>query len=199
MKNKEDLIESLKETCKNVSNRYKNQQEREDLYQEAFLAGFEAIVEAEMLGEEISTLDLYNIVRRACSDWYNIKLCPVHVQPSGASRKAIVDIKRDNLPENPTGTQRLLYAALMGEKDMVEENTLKGNPEEAYILRNLYQKVLDSILTDDVYTINEAFVLYEVFYKERTYQDIGDDISVSRSYVGELYASGLKKLKEKLL
>lgn len=178
--------------CNTLATKYKNYQEKEDLISEGYLAGLEAIE----IGE-----DPYHAARRAMNDYYNIKRKPVSIPRSGAARSIISQMARDNLPNTLEGTDRLLYLALKGDLDEVEATTMRTeeDPTETnYILGDLYKKALDNILTSDMFTVNESFVLYELFYNERSIVDISQDLNVSDKTCATYRDSALEKLKEVL-
>lgn len=196
MNNQED---TLLKVCKKLSKKYKSRQEQEDLYHEGIVKCLELVFEANELGEELTEVDFYNVARRAMGDYYNISLKPVAVPKSGKAYSALANLKRDNMPDNLTGTERLLYAALSGETDSVDENTLKNTPEQKFIDSDTVSKALNIIVNTELLSQVEAEVLFGVFYEGKSIQDMADILGVSRVTSNQYYRKGLAKLQKSLV
>lgn len=187
--------EELQKACETLAAKYKNSLEFDDLVSEGYLAGLESINEGNP--PEVT----YNKARKAMHTYYNLKLKPVHIPRSDASDRAIANISRGTIPEDLRGTQRALYAALRGETDMVEANTIRDelSTEDRYIQREYIGYLMDLVFSDEVgLTSLEQAAIYEKYVLGKTFKLIAEENCVSSEAIAARSRNGIKKLKDKL-
>lgn len=185
--------EQLQKACETLAAKYKNSQEFLDLVSEGYLAGLESLNDGNP--PEVT----YNKARKAMHNYYNLKLKPVYIPRSGASDKAVADISRDTIPENLKGTQRALYAALRGETDLVEANTIRDelSTEDRYILKEEFTHLMDLVFSEELgLTTNQKLAIYEIHQLGKNQTQIADELGVTQQAVDQWYSGGIKRLKE---
>jgi len=184
--------ETLMETAGILASRYKDSQEYQDLYQEGFLAGWEALSNGADVPQAIGTM------RRAMNDYKNITLKPVSIPKSGDTYALLGAINRGQEVSPQGSTQVALYEALTGSTDLVQENTLgvtKGS-EGLMVEKETYKYVTDNLL---VYLEpQEAVVILLVYTQGYTQEEVAQELGLSQGGVSKCLTKGLEKLKKAL-
>jgi len=175
-----------------LASRYKDTQEYQDLYQEGFLAGWEA------LGEGADMPLAIGAMRRAMNDYKNITLKPVSVPKSGEVRAFLKRLK-DTGGSDPQGnTETALWAALTGFTEGIHPSTLgvsRGTEE------NLVEKQLYDYITKSLWVFlkpEEAVVIHLVFVEDYTQVEAAKELKMGQGSVSRNLNTGLLKLKRAL-
>jgi len=175
-----------------LASRYKDSQEYQDLYQEGFLAGWEALSEGGDMPIAIGAM------RRAMNDYKNITLKPVSIPKSGEVRAFLKRLKDTDGSDPQGNTETALWAALTGSTEGVQPNTLgvtRGTEE------NLVEKQLYNYITENLFVFlkpEEATVVYLVFIEGYTQAEAAKELKMGQGSVSRNLNSGLLKLKRAL-
>ena len=153
----DDQTEYLMKAASLLASRYKDTQEYQDLYQEGFLAGWEALREGADMPIAIGEM------RSAMRDYMNISLRPVSVPKSGEVRAFLKRLKDADGSEPEGNTETALWAALTGSTEGIQPNTLgtERGVEENLIEKDLYEHLLR--MSWLYLNPEEATVMYLIF------------------------------------
>ena len=184
--------EYLMKVASLLASRYKDTQEYQDLYQEGFLAGWEALSEGADMPIAIGEM------RSAMRDYKNITLKPVSIPKSGEVRAFLKRLK-DTGGSDPQGnTETTLWAALTGSTEGIHPSTLgvsRGTEE------NLVEKQLYDYITKSLWVFlkpEEAVVIHLVFVEDYTQVEAAKELKMGQGSVSRAVNSGLFKLKKAL-
>ena len=173
-----------------LASRYKDAQEYQDLYQEGFFAGWEA------LGDGADMPIAIGAMRRAMNDYMNISLKPVSVPKSGEVRAFLKRLK-DNGGSDPQGnTETALWAALTGSTEGIQPNTLgtERGVEENLIEKDLYEHLLR--MSWLYLNPEEATVMYLIFVEDYNQEEVAEELELGQASVSRYLKKGLTKLKK---
>jgi len=188
----ENQTEYLMKAASLLASRYKDTQEYQDLYQEGFLAGWEALNEGADMPIAIGAM------RRAMNDYKNITLKPVSVPKSGEVRGFLKRLKDADGSEPQGSTETALWAALTGSTEGIHPSTLgvsRGTEE------NLVEKQLYDYITKSLWVFlkpEEAVVIHLVFVEDYTQVEAAKELKMGQGSVSRNLNSGLLKLKRAL-
>jgi len=190
--NKNVSPEKVMKVCNILAKRYKDSQEYEDLYQEGFLAAWEALENGADMPNAIG------IMRRAMNDYKNITLKPVSIPKSGAVYSLLGAINSGSGVSPQGNTEVALYEALTGSLDTIQPST-KGvveGSEETYITKELHQYVVDCLW---VYLEpQEAAVIHLMYVEDYTQYEVAQELDLPQGTVSKVSRKGMKKLKKAL-
>ena len=188
----QDTVEKLQATASILASRYRDSQEYDDLFQEGFLAGWEALVS----GSDVPTA--IGAMRRAMNDYKNISLKPVYVPKSGDVRAFLKRLKVADGSHPQGTTERALYEALRGSTEGVQPSTLGTvkSVEDVLVEKDLYEYVTNHLWV--FLSPEEATVVQLVCLEDCTQEEASRDLGLSQGTVSKGLASGLKKLKRAL-
>ena len=188
----EDQTEYLMKVASLLASRYKDAQEYQDLYQEGFLAGWEALSEGADMPIAIGAM------RRAMNDYMNISLKPVSIPVSGDVRAFLKRLKDADGSEPQGSTETALWAALTGSTEGIQPNTLgtERGVEENLIEKDLYDQAL---FVAWLYLEPEEFlVVYLIFVEDYNQEEVAEELELGQASVSRYLKKGLTKLKKTL-
>lgn len=142
--------EELESLARSLAGHFQTE-DQEDLFQEAYLQGLEAI-EAGKEGRQV-----WGDMRRTVYDKVSFKASPVEIPKSGVNRVALAKVRRGEAPESAAEVR---VASLLGEREEVLPITVvtTDTPESLYEEKQLLDKL-------------EAFLEYDRFYLTKQQRD----------------------------
>jgi len=188
----EETQELLMKTCSILASRYNDSQEYQDLYQEGFLAGWEAMANGADVPQAIGAM------RSAMRDYKNITLKPVSIPKSGAVYSLLKRLKNLEGSDPQGNTERALMEALTGSAEGVQPSTLGlvKESEEKLIEKDLYHYITNHLW---VYlTAEEATIVHLMFVEDYTQEEVAQELKMGQGTVSKSVRSGLMKLKKAL-
>ena len=187
-----DQTEYLMKAASLLASRYKDTQEYQDLYQEGFLAGWEALREGADMPIAIGEM------RSAMRDYMNISLRPVSVPKSGEVRAFLKRLKDADGSEPQGSTETALWAALTGSTEGIQPNTLgtERGVEENLIEKDLYEHLLR--MSWLYLNPEEATVMYLIFVEDYNQEEVAEELELGQASVSRYLKKGLTKLKKTL-
>ena len=188
----EETQELLMKTCSILASRYNDSQEYQDLYQEGFLAGWEAMANGADVPQAIGAM------RREMNHYKNFALKPVSIPKSGETRAFLKRLKTLDSSDTLDHKDRALLEALTGSAEGVQPSTLglvKGS-EEKLIEKDLYHYITNHLW---VYlTAEEATIVHLMFVEDYTQEEVAQELKMGQGTVSKSVRSGLMKLKKAL-
>ncbi len=188
----EEAAQNLQTVAGALASRYKDSQEYDDLFQEGFLAGWEALMNG------ADTFTAIGHMRRAMHDYKNISLKPVHVPKSGDVRAFLKRLKDVDGTHTQGNTEMALYDALRGSTEGVQPSTLGTvrSAEEVVVEKDLYKYITDHLWV--FLSPEEAVIVQMVHIDDWTQEEVAQELGVSQGAVSKSLSNGLKKLKRAL-
>lgn len=188
----DDQTEYLMKAASLLASRYKDTQEYQDLYQEGFLAGWEALSDGADMPIAIGAM------RRAMNDYMNISLKPVSIPVSGDVRAFLKRLKDADGSEPQGSTETALWAALTGSTEGIQPNTLgtERGVEEKLIEKDLYEHLLR--MSWLYLNPEEATVMYLIFVEDYNQEEVAEELELGQASVSRYLKKGLTKLKKTL-
>ena len=188
----EETQELLMKTCSILASRYNDSQEYQDLYQEGFLAGWEAMANGADVPQAIGAM------RREMNHYKNFTLKPVSIPKSGETRAFLKRLKDADGSEPQGSTETALWAALTGSTEGIQPNTLgtERGVEENLIEKDLYDQAL---FVAWLYLEPEEFlVVYLIFVEDYNQEEVAEELELGQASVSRYLKKGLTKLKKTL-
>jgi len=188
----EEHSEYLMKAASLLASRYKDTQEYQDLYQEGFLAGWEALSEGADMPIAIGEM------RSAMRDYMNISMSPVSVPKSGEVRAFLKRLKDADGSDPQGSTEMALWAALTGSTEGIQPNTLgtERGVEEELIEKDLYEHLLR--MSWLYLNPEEAIVMYFIFVEDYNQEEVAEELELGQASVSRYLRKGLAKLKKAL-
>ena len=188
----DNQTEYLMKAASLLASRYKDSQEYQDLYQEGFLAGWEALSEGADMPIAIGEM------RSAMRDYMNISMSPVSVPKSGEVRAFLKRLKSADGSDPQGSTEMALWAALTGSTEGIQPNTLgiDRGVEEELIERDLYEHLLR--MSWLYLNPEEAIVMYLIFVEDYNQEEVAEELELGQASVSRYLRKGLTKLKKAL-
>jgi len=188
----EEHSEYLMKAASLLASRYKDTQEYQDLYQEGFLAGWEALSEGADMPIAIGEM------RSAMRDYMNISMSPVSVPKSGDVRAFLKRLKDADGSDPQGSTEMALWAALTGSTEGIQPNTLGTDRgvEEELIERDLYDQAL---FVAWLYLEPEEYlVIHLIFVEDYNQEEVAEELELGQASVSRYLRKGLAKLRKAL-
>ena len=188
----DNQTEYLMKAASLLASRYKDSQEYQDLYQEGFLAGWEALSEGADMPIAIGEM------RSAMRDYMNISMSPVSVPKSGEVRAFLKRLKSADGSDPQGSTEMALWAALTGSTEGIQPNTLGTDrgAEEELIEKDLYDQAL---FVAWLYLEPEEYlVIHLIFVEDYNQEEVAEELELGQASVSRYLRKGLTKLKKAL-
>jgi len=188
----DNQTEYLMKAASLLASRYKDSQEYQDLYQEGFLAGWEALSEGADMPIAIGEM------RSAMRDYMNISMSPVSVPKSGEVRAFLKRLKSADGSDPQGSTEMALWAALTGSTEGIQPNTLGTDrgAEEELIEKDLYDQAL---FVAWLYLEPEEYlVIHLIFVEGYNQEEVAEELELGQASVSRYLRKGLAKLKKAL-
>jgi len=188
----DNQTEYLMKAASLLASRYKDSQEYQDLYQEGFLAGWEALSEGADMPIAIGEM------RSAMRDYMNISMSPVSVPKSGEVRAFLKRLKSADGSDPQGSTEMALWAALTGSTEGIQPNTLgtERGVEEELIEKDLYDQAL---FVAWLYLEPEEYlVIHLIFVEDYNQEEVAEELELGQASVSRYLRKGLTKLKKAL-
>lgn len=68
-----------------------------------------------------------------------------------------------------------------------------NNYDEIEIVNNKVE--FDNLFNSSIITEREKYILYKLYYEERTFEEIGNDQNLSKQRISEIHENAIKKIK----